>query len=229
MDLLSAVVDGIALPKTSGQRPQDISEDLWGYGCAEGISIFFADTSFAACDLWSEQQYPTTRQSCTLSFQIEGKLDGTDAPTIPSTRPLLTQRRLQLPLSNTLFQNGQPSTLIAQRWIRDTSSVGEPTMSLLNNSRMPDQVLDFTKMIRPAMVHTLEIPLTRITRPRVVAASAGNIIKSVDTQNSLDATIVVPASAELEESISQWTSTRNSSDKGARIWALVRLFTKMRS
>lgn len=228
VDLVAAVVEAIAFPTITAQEDSAELERIFhDNDAAEGVSILLSDTQSAAPDLWltresPDQPYgPTIEQTCTLSFQCKARSEGVGASALSSTLPLWIWQRLQLPVANTLFQNGHSSTLLAQRWIPDTASTAEPRLLRVRNVRMPQQTLHITEMASSSPMVVQQIPLTAITVPRTVAASMGNILKRFDGPSSADLGESVPASTELEENVSAWIESQDFSGQRAMVWALV--------
>ena len=193
-------------------------------GAYEGISVMLTDSGTATPDLWSTRQRSGDRQSCTLSFQFEGgSVNPHGLPTAGMVPP--TSRRLQLPVANTIFQNGNNSTLLAQQWTSTDASVKEPAMLQTKQARLPYQTVYIEEFFNPpsgaTISQTLELPLTAITLPRTVATSVGNIIKTINVTNGSNEEFSIPASTELEKAVSHWMGSQDRSEQRADIWALV--------
>ena len=227
VDLLTAVVDGIptmiADSSAKGGRPPSTKT-------SEGISIMLTDSEAVTPNLWSAQQWPedrqspTIRQDCTLSFHFAGAAANVGGTTLPHdpTRPI--SRRLQLPVANTIFQNGYTSTLIAQRWSSADASTGVPEMIQIKRSRLPNQILFMNGFVAPSgMTNTcmLDMPLTVLTPPRKVGDSVGNIIRTLEIVDGSNKEKGVPASKELEQYVSRWMKMQTHTNERADIWALV--------
>lgn len=214
--MLVAVVDRIPFPHKLTPPPNQNSR-CSRYDGLEGLSVSMLESETAAPDLWSPRDGPTGRQA-TLSFQfqpIQGrKLSQKDHPGLKS-------HLLQLPVANTLFQNGQTSTLFAEHWV--FSSASEPDSVYIRTKKisLPQQTLCVTGLIESKderRLHTMFRPLTPI---RTVAAAMGNIIRSLhpDSDSSPDATF--SASKELEVAVSKLMQTRQDPAKKIEVWALV--------
>lgn len=127
-------------------------------------------------------------------------------------------------MSNTLFQNGQTSTLYAQRWVVTKTSSLNPSLTLKKSCRLPRQslrMMDFSPVESERAVWKLETRLKAITHPRVVAASFGNIIRRLQSRDARDSTDSVPASMELEDCISQLMHAGEIATEQIQVWALV--------
>lgn len=222
VDILAAVVDGIPFPDFTTPRCSTELEKLVKGGATEGISVLVTDTETTSPDLWSQQaQQTTTPQTSIITFQFEARSDSVDATAVPSLPPLRTRQRLQLPVANTLFHNGHFSTMLAQRWIPRTASATEPEMVRIRNTSKPEQALHMTGLVHSSPVVIPELPLVAITNPRTVSASVGNIVKTFKGPIGSSEGDSVPASSELEQSVSSWTESHNYLGQPARVWALV--------
>ena len=222
VDLTAAVVDGIPFPKNTASGHSLELESVVKDSSAEGISILLTATESATPDLWSTQP----RKECcptisTVTFHFEARLDDVESTTQPTDSPKQARQWFELPVANTVFQNGQTSTLFAQRWIRSTASATDSEMILVRNTRMLKQVFHITRFQRSSHVIIPEFPLSAITYPRTIAASGGNVIKAFQISNGSNHGLYVPASTELEESVSLWNESRNLQGQRAMVWALL--------
>ena len=230
VDLLAAVVDGVTAPVISAGNHSAEQNGFRENGAFEGISIMLTSSEIATPDLWStrqwpeEQQSPTVQQTCTLSFEFAGgSVDVGGAP-LPYELVPPSSRRLQLPVSNTIFQNGNTSTLLAQRWTLANASATEPAMLQTKKAYLPQQKVYMKEFANPNGVTVpciLKLPLTAITPPRTVATSVGNIVRTLIGINETNEDDSTPASTELEICVSRWMESQNHSVQRAYIWALI--------
>jgi len=238
IDVLAAVVDRIPYPTSArpanwidvqpvaeAAPPKTQTEDG-----SEGMSFAVLDSNSAAPDLWSaraESKHLSTmsiQQHCTLSFAFPPT-----AITVPvfvdgkeRTQPLVS-RVLQLPVANTLFKNGKPSTLIAQRWRSLQSTESSFTLSCIQKAKLPQQTLHLTDVFPDQSTgfnQSLHSYLMPITPTRTVTAAIGNIIRRISIDDTSDGG--VPASEELENAISAAIRDGRIPTEQAGIWALVR-------
>ncbi|KAI4150097.1 MAG: hypothetical protein L6R39_002349 [Caloplaca ligustica] len=105
----------------------------------------------------------------------------------------------------------------AQRWVKGTEG---PELNCVRATWLEQQVLEMPTI--QGLQHErlriqIDTPLQSITQPRVVAASMGNIIRTLYTDGS--AGDVVPASLELESAIDQWRADHEADT--ASVWALI--------
>ena len=238
-DVLAAVIDRIPRArsitpyKLQGSRaadedplPKTRVED--GF---EGISVAVLDSEAAAPDLWSprkvsnERETMTIQQRCTLSFAL---------PPCPSVRTQISSnsvshplvaRSLQLPVANTLFQNGKTSTLFAQRWNLPFSK--ESTIEQIFSEKvwlsqqsvaMGDVFGD--EGMRLQFDHLVHSHLVPITPARTITAAIGNIVRKISVGDV--STEAAPASEELERAISTAIQQGQIPAQQAGVWALIR-------
>lgn len=247
-DVMAAVVDRI--PHTNNTNDRDISQDdITGYGNPsgvlsrdglEGISVAVLDSDSAAPNLWSaraksnERETMTIQQRCTLSFSIPPSIH-VFATSQKRGYQALVPRTLQLPVANTLFQNGKTSTLLAQRWTLHPIEDAKPTWILTKSTWLPQQNLNlanFFPIKEKSPHHSLYSHLTPITTGRIVTAAVGNIIRRlgtgrpnadhVDGQTGSAKEEEVPASTELETAIKKGIQEGRISPQPAGVWALVK-------
>ena len=236
-DVLAAVIDRIPHPTTDGSANQ-ASDPSTSFDTdarasfpdgSEGLSCVVLDSGSAAPDLWSlrpqsnERETMTIQQRCTLSFVF--------APTnlhlsLPSTdvdvRQSIVSRTLQLPVANTLFQNGKTSTLSAQRWQMQPSEGGADALTCVQETYVPEQTLCMSSVFHntgPEIIESLDSHLLPITPMRRVSAAIGNIIRRLSAENPAHPDTF--ASEELEKSISNAIKEGRIPAEQTGIWALV--------
>ena len=238
-DLLAAVVDRI--PQTSSATtyrsrhshsadvvppPEIRLED--GF---EGISVAILDSEVAAPTLWSLNEMPNERermkiqQQCTLSFSFPPSPGIRTQFSENSASQPLVERVLQMPLSNTLFQNGRTSTLFAQRWELKFCKGSAPEYMSSQKTWLPQQTVNMSALfanegMRFQLDHLVRSCLVPLTPSRTVTAAMGNIVRKVSGNNALAET--APASEELERAISHAIQQSQISAQQVGIWALVR-------
>ncbi len=219
-DVLVAVIDKIPYPRGAplkGKAP-DFSK-ISGF---EGVSVTVLRSSKdSAPNLWSarewkqERETMTVQQRCTLSFLIRPSNKGIAEST--GQRDALYS--LQLPVANTLFNNGQTSTVFAERWDFSQKSTSKLRGLRTRKAFLPTQVLRLTSFDGDQL--RLSTILQPITPPRIVAAAMGNIIRQVYPGSDSNPDGTAPASRELEEVISQNIETSQVPAPKSEIWALI--------
>ena len=238
-DLLAVVVDRIPQNRSSasyrsrGGHAADVgsSQRTRVEDGFQGISMAVLDSEAAVPDLWSPRDTPheretmTIQQRCTLSFSLPPSPGVRTQLSDKSASQPLVKRMLQLPVANTLFQNGRTSTLFAQKW--EIKSREESTPEHLSSKRtwLPQQTIDMGSIfidegMRIQLDHFVHSHLTPITPARTITAAVGNIVRRISGDDALaDAP---PASEELERAISTAIQQGQIPARQAGVWALIR-------
>ncbi|CAI6332796.1 unnamed protein product [Periconia digitata] len=122
---------------------------------------------------------------------------------------------LRLPLSNTVFQTGSPSTMIYSTWAKskETNALALQAKENVTHHSIKLQ----TDALCSRQTSTLAVPLIPLTFPRRVEASMGNILRQVAGP---DGTTIV-ASHELERVVPRFFGARGESPQATTVWALV--------
>ncbi|MCJ1255196.1 hypothetical protein MMC24_003012 [Lignoscripta atroalba] len=226
IDVLAAVVDRI--PSIAGHvlvdQDSDGPEQEQTMG-SEGVSIMIRGSESTAPDLWHprnettpEPETMSIQQRCALSFRFLPPGRSLSRAPNKSRRPRSsTSYDLELPLANTLFQNGRTSTLEAQRWVVTKFLNSTPEFLRTEQSTLPGQTLHIDD--GESHVINMDIPLIPLTAPRIVANSLGNILRRFRKDDAPENT--VPASEELEKVVSSVAGTKSQSPGRLEVWALV--------
>lgn len=120
---------------------------------------------------------------------------------------------LNMPLSNTVFQNGRDSTLLACTWSPQPGS----TFALAHTAEKTRQQIALN-----GAPPSLSVPLIPVTPPRRILGCLGNIVSQIEIDGA-----PVPASTELENEVQgvydQREAAGNLGSEGmpVDIWALV--------
>lgn len=122
---------------------------------------------------------------------------------------------LRLPVANTVFQTGLPTTMTFSTWEK-----GKGAKDLTLKSKQ--SITHHGIKIHPGgsttqCVTALAIPLVPLTMPRRVDASMGNILRRVIDAGGKSVT----ASEELEQVVPQYFTCRGEPSQAASVWALV--------
>ncbi|KAL9026591.1 MAG: hypothetical protein Q9196_004764 [Gyalolechia fulgens] len=240
LDVLVAVVDKISYPgyrQKSDIESERCRQDI-GY-TGNGISVLLLDSESAAPDLWAERSltdqkdgsHPSRRGA--LAFRFEASRTSLEGTQRPPSNGLDLSRTIKLPVANTIFNNGRLSTVKAQRWIVDEKATGS-ALRCAKSKWLDQQVLKVPEGNWPALPSPRDIPfatknlqrrlrvilpLKPITRPRVVAAAMGNVVRSLFAQSSSGQ--VIPASQELEAKIDQWIFKSGTETQPVEVWAQI--------
>ena len=126
------------------------------------------------------------------------------------------RHEVRLPLANTIFQTGTPTTMTFSTW-RPTSE--RDRLELLSKSNISHHGIQITgHHLGPEYVESaLSIPLLPVTEPRHVAGCMGNIVRRlVDAEGKS-----VTASSELEDVVPRFFRSRSQPPQATTAWALV--------
>ena len=193
----------------------------------EGLSILFTSHRLAGINLWgsatntdekpwrisgkasNEPSNSTSSQNSSepraeiqphVSFVLTSIDDESKSSGGKYLTPL-SRYTVQLPLTNTTFQNGRESTLVGQAWRihRDTNGSVKAEKQRERNMQQATihiQLDDPYTALRPNFCDW-----HRLTPPRAVAKSAGNVIRSF--KSKVGSQEETAASEELEEAVSK--------------------------
>ncbi|SMR45221.1 unnamed protein product [Zymoseptoria tritici ST99CH_3D1] len=205
IDTITAVVDRLPSPNNSASGE-------------EGIGYCF-DSQPSPLSLESQSPLQKTAQkpgSLTFNWKTLMKTTGT-----------LQNTSLQLPLAQTTFSNGLPSTLVHTRYEPD------PTTGALReviSQRLESQAVDIPAPPNNAIEY--RTPLIPLTPPRAIASSMGNIVRKLSTDlpfkfsqakiaadDSSDN--LVPASEELEKAVSDYFKVLEMGPEPVQVWAFI--------
>lgn len=224
-DVVAAVVDYISFPSDVKPLPNVIQ----GYGDRvgfEGISVAVSYSDMAAPDLWSQGNdekasgEKAAAQQSVLFFRFPcesyfGTVVG----------PILSKilRVVQIPVANTLFHNGQLSTMSASRWVSLPNST-EPQKAYVRTRKkdLVCQTINMAGIFSETdlnLPHKLSLGLEPITSPRIVSASLGNIVRRLYISRNSKETM--PASAELEKAIARKIESSPKANSRPAVWALI--------
>ena len=236
-DLLAAVIDRIPHTRPiiqTGLRDSHAANVESSPGTEdglEGISVAVLNSEAAAPDLWCSKDMKIGRetmsvqQRCTLSFSFPPNPVVRSQLSDESVSQPLVQRMLQLPVANTIFQNGRQSTLFAQRWNIRYSK--ESTSEHVSSKRewLPQQMIhmgavfaDEGMRLRPN--HFVNSHLVPITPSRTITAAVGNIIGKISKGDT--SSEAAPASEELELAINTAIQQGQIPAQQVGVWALIR-------
>ena len=236
-DVLAAVIDRIPhtrpiiLTGLRGSHAANVESSPGTKDGLEGISVAVLDSEAAAPDLWSPKNIKigretmTVQQRCTLSFSFPPSPGVRAQLSDESVSQPLVQRMLQLPVANTLFQNGRQSTLFAQRWNIRYSK--EFTSEHVSSKRewLPQQMIhmgavfaDEGMRLRPD--HFVNSHLVPITPARTITAAVGNIVGKISKGDT--SSEAAPASEELESAINTAIQQGQIPAQQVGVWALIR-------
>ena len=204
------MVDQLPLPSLQYAEPDAVRKLEHGLCVSgyEGMGLLVAQhgmlpqTDQAPLEGEASSQQDDTMNSALLEFvltQIQPRLNQ------------VIRRGTDIPLANTIFNNGQRSTMFLTAWSRSSESA---EYEMTRKSAVDHQLieLDF-----PPFQSGLYVPLISLTKQRTVASSMGNIVRQLD----IEAGEEIPASRELEEAVTKYVERNSDTDGKVLIYALV--------
>ncbi|RYN39197.1 hypothetical protein AA0112_g3711 [Alternaria arborescens] len=126
------------------------------------------------------------------------------------------QDTLRLPLSNTVFQTGMPSTMILSTWKNFGEGQGLILESKRNVSHHGIRLIEQVGH-RATLPPVLNVPLIPLTMPRLVEGCMGNIIRGIIGPEGK----AMQASSELENVVPRFFRSRGQPAQATVAWALV--------
>lgn len=194
VSVLGAVVDGLCPLQPSGMP-------------RTGFSILHGNQDEILPDLWvGKREYKfraaEVQASVTVSFR----------PLLGDFHPL----NVTIPLAQTIFQNGRPSTLLATRWKAGLSGSYELQSLIEKDSQV------IVPSLASIQAHaSVSVPLYPISTPRQIVSGLGNIVRQVDIEGKAS-----PASQELEATIPKLLDRRARLNPDLEptplaVWALI--------
>jgi hypothetical protein len=116
--------------------------------------------------------------------------------------------------ANTLFLNGRQSTMFVDKWMFNPEKVHGKDFVRLDDREHANRL----SMTHPFLDPSLTVSLQRLTRPREISTSMGNVISKLVGQES---SVPVSASLELEESVSAFMSDKTPTAGSLSVYALI--------
>ncbi|EXJ54339.1 hypothetical protein A1O7_09678 [Cladophialophora yegresii CBS 114405] len=186
------VVDALPVPIAVSTREDGPSPRLTG---KEGLAVFLSS------DAWRSRSRDASttahgveeaESATTLEFATAFDPSDLDAGDDQGT---VTSRRVNLPVANTIFVNGQRTTLFKDGWEIKFRETDEPTVNFRYRKPLSSYHIDLG-------CHPDEIvkggssPLQQLTEPRKVVGSMGNVLAQIEV-----GTEAIPASRELEKAV----------------------------
>ena len=227
VDIVAAVVDQIPYPPHYYPLPNTIR---WrpGQNRFEGFSVAVAYSDVASPDLWcpsNVQKAPgleSALQRPVLSFRFPCDDTPASSGMAAQRAKSTTSHVVRLPVANTLFYNGQPSTMFASSWAPVKDSKSEIVYACVKKMNLAQQALNMIGVLSsPQLKHRskLVLDLQPLTIPRVIAAGLGNIVRELRDGRATNETM--PASQELEDAVSEKSQNLKNPDQKTEVWALI--------
>ncbi|KAL5437524.1 hypothetical protein PMIN07_005495 [Paraphaeosphaeria minitans] len=120
---------------------------------------------------------------------------------------------VRLPLANTVFQTGSPTTMTYSTWEK---AKGSNELTLKEKRNISHHGIRM-QVENETQSTVLSVPLVPLSKPRKVEASMGNILRRVTGPHGTSVT----ASLELEQQVPRYFSTRGEPSQTTTVWALV--------
>lgn len=201
VDIICACVDGLP-PRVHWIQTSDARYTR------EGLAFLHGPTTQIVPGLWeteTSQDYAGLPASITFSSYVKPE----------NTKPFT---EVTLPLANTLFVTGKPSSVSISKW-RFLQNEKYEKVKSTTKSHQVINVFGSKKEIGSKTIGfpAGHIPAIPLTPPRRVMSGLGNIIREI----SLDGENACPASSELEVTINQYTRAMGKKDSRVTVWALV--------
>ena len=222
------MVDKIPVPLRREFTMPDVFNRMSAAECngGEGISVSVLNANQAAPDLWVQRDMNLgegdvpNRNHCTLSFVFPCDKSTEKTEFLEGLQSSFTYTS-GLRVANTVFSNGQTSTLFATRWESAPRKRHKIGFRRTKKVKLLGQTIDMAGMfhdedLKNSIINT---GLVDITAPRLVADSMGNIVRKLCVGNDVQET--VPASKELETVVSRCIEVKKSSNEPITVWALI--------
>ena len=212
--ILLGVVDKIGFTIFQKKWFRETAVDTHLANGVEGISIAVLRKRAAAPDLWSDLQDINTG---------DGARDQRYGNLIFDIRTVESSTKVRLPLAKTIFLNGRPSTLIAQRWhVKSWEEADQKPHQLVEEKALLDYtvILHFLSPVEPPLMKDVHSRLQPITQPRKVGQVVGNVIRTIRSEQ--DGSEEIPASQELEAAVRLEIAENHLSQKKPQVWAMIR-------
>jgi V-type H+-transporting ATPase proteolipid subunit len=186
------VVDALPVPAPVSHSVARPSPGLTG---TEGLAVFLSSDkgdfgSYYASGTahgGSEDGATTTLKFAT-AFTPSDLDAGDDQPTV-------TSRYVSLPVANTIFVNGKRATLFEDRWNIKLDGTREASIHYRYRKPLASCQI-YLGCYSDEVVKAGSSPLQRLTEPRKVVGSMGNVLAQIEV-----GTEAVPASQELEKAV----------------------------
>lgn len=223
VDVIAAVVDRLPSPSGFPSPPSGLQEDEWPLNAYEGVAFSIA---FQLDDFFVRRTNPDAENTevdgistLTLEFADISSRSSSAINLGRNQSQKLMRASFQIPLANTIFHNGQPTTFLFyglnyvlgdERWdIRRRHPLERVSVLYDLPVLGPSSATEFT----------LSAPLLPLTYPQRVRAAYGNIIRQLShPENDSE---IVPASQQLENAVNGYFESSGISPHPASVWALI--------
>ncbi|KAL9076240.1 MAG: hypothetical protein Q9157_003725 [Trypethelium eluteriae] len=215
IEVLVAVVDALRLNRPVTWSNTDRTHLPWNG--SEGIAYILTDQRSIHFNQEDGAQRSLSERNLMFTFNVdrastnEAKNNAENQSSDPSSTVI------KFPLANTIFQTGYPATLHHSEWQLVAETPGWHRKAATKDLSSASLTWPSTALVHMQNVASkLSIELVPLTVPRQVEASMGNIVRHLS-----DGRATMPASHELEVSISEYFRARGISPHALSVWALV--------
>ncbi|KAL9096057.1 MAG: hypothetical protein Q9165_001579 [Trypethelium subeluteriae] len=215
MEVLIAVVD--ALSQNRPVTSSNANKNFLPRNGSEGVAYFLTDQRSIHFDQEDGAQRSSPGKNIMFTFSADQAFEQEAKNNVKNRSSDSSSTVIRFPLANTIFQTGHLATLHHSQWQllaetlgwhRKAATKDLPSASLKWPSTAPVHMHNVT--------NKLSIELVPLTVPRQVEASMGNIVRHLN-----DGSATIPASRELEVSISEYFRARRTPAHALAVWALV--------
>ncbi|EXJ83173.1 hypothetical protein A1O1_06792 [Capronia coronata CBS 617.96] len=158
---------------------------------SEGLALLFSSASSHGTPNYLTS--PDESEAITLEFS------SSRTPVVESKFPRSTVRHVTLPVANTIFVNGNRTTLLEDSW---EVKFHDSAPTITHQGRRPLKSFQIDMNCSPNDFLSGSVPLKPLTGPRKVVRSMGNVLAQIEVDGK-----PVPASRELEKAVTQYTSS----------------------
>ncbi|KAJ4351642.1 uncharacterized protein N0V89_006985 [Didymosphaeria variabile] len=120
---------------------------------------------------------------------------------------------VRLPVANTVFQTGSPTTMTYSTWEK---AKGSQVLTLKEKRNISHHGIRM-QLDSDTQPTALSVPLVPLSKPREVVASMGNILRRVKGPDGA----TITASQELEQLLPSYFGARGEPSQATTVWALV--------
>ncbi|CAK7225383.1 hypothetical protein SCUCBS95973_005845 [Sporothrix curviconia] len=222
--VLCAVVSALATPQTP-QTPAEVRQ-----APVSGLSIAYGNAEVLLPGLWHGEGSKETLRSSRGSIGSDLDRDAAITVEVPplsgASQTGNASLRVTLPLSNTIFQNGRRSTLLASLWKHKGPEGRLARQSIESREHQLVVVPPVSTATATASVEgntQVSAPLFALSEPLKIASGLGNIVRQVFDQSTGRP---IPAARELEADIPALLAARRKATPGLEngalaVWGLV--------
>ena len=189
LDILCGCVDGLAPKYGSVSHARGLS-------ASEGLSILYGDQAHISLQLEPEKTRTKTEQLATITLQTSSESGSMD---------------ITLPLANTLFTNGNHSTLLSSEW---RATAGE-YVQITPQIQRRNAAISVSGHRADGGLQSI-IPATPLTAARPIGSGLGNIVKTLKYIGKTES-----ASKELETKVVEFIGNATIPLTTIQVWALV--------